>query len=198
MRIIKDIQRSYLLTAIVYIIIGVVLALWPSITTTTLCYLFSLVIAFLGIYHLISYLKAGYSLEEKNNGLIHGIFAISFSIFTILRPEMIMAMIPILIGFSILWNGIVKLQYALDAYHLKYHGWWRILFLALINISFGVVLLSGVLEQGSSFVMLLGLGAVYSGVTDLINIYWLSEKYQAIQQEKGKEEVEEGIISEKK
>lgn len=101
------------------------------------------------------------------------------------KQNIVLDMIPILLGLVIVVSGISKLQNAIIARRIGYDGAGLYMILALISIVFGFVImffLSGALAAKTLFV-LIGAGLVYSGGSDLYVTLFISKKYNKFMKE---------------
>lgn len=179
----KSMKKSFILTAIVYIVAGIVLVIWPETTTKTICYSLGLVIIGFGLVHMWHYMKESPASKENNYELVWALLAVAFGIFSILKWQKIVSIIPIILGFAIVFNGLIKLKRAIDLERMHNGSWWHILLLAIANIIFGGILLANPFEAASTLIRVIGIGLIYSGITDFLTLYWIAERSKQLQQD---------------
>ena len=117
--------------------------------------------------------------------MIAGLLFILGGILMLVRQNIVLDIIPILLGLVIVISGITKLQNAVIAKRIGYDGATLYMILALISIVFGFVImffLSGTLAAKTLFV-LIGAGLVYSGGSDLYVTLFISNKYNKFMKE---------------
>lgn len=179
----RKMTAGTVLCGIAYTVCGVLLMIWPETTGQTICYVGASIILAMGLLGVISYVRRlSYPVEEMRGDLATGLILIAVAIFIYIRQEMIVSLIPTLLGFVIIVDGIIKLQYALDLKRLQFEGWFFVLILAFFSIAFGIVLMGEPFEAVRTMMMVLGVGLVFSGITNLITTLFVRKK---VKQHKG-------------
>ena len=100
--------------------------------------------------------------------LISGVVLIVIGIAIIICTEIIQSIIPLILGFVVLFSGISKIQNALYLKKAGQSKWGIILFFALINIFFALALITRPTMFNDMLFVIIGISLVYSGISDLI------------------------------
>lgn len=166
MKLLKQLKWNLIITAIIFIALGVILIMWPDATMTTICYMLAALLLIVGAVSLINYLRKDISGIIYRYDLVVGLSAILGGILVIIKVDKLTDLIPVVLGFLVTISGILKMQNSVDMLRLG-HGTWNIAFImAILNISFGIVLLIDPFAK-QVLIMCIGIALVYSGITDL-------------------------------
>lgn len=172
----KSIVSGTVLTAIAYVIIGLILIIWPEISMLTLDYIAAAIVAAVGVYYVIKYLRSGISEGRLNSYLSTGIILLLLAVVMVVRSDILISLLPVLLGLAIVLDGVVKLQRSVDLARLKFEGWIFVLILAAISIAIGMVLLFNQTDAAKSMTIILGIGLLFCGITGIVVNAFVSSK----------------------
>lgn len=176
MKLLKQLKWNLILLAILFIALGVVLILWPGATMKTICYILAVSLIVIGVVFLANYLRKDIAGIIYRYDLVVGLSCILGGILVIVKVDQLTELIPAVLGFLVTISGILKMQNSVDMLRLG-HGTWYVAFaMAIVNIVFGVLLLMNPFGTMELLLMWLGIGFVYSGVTDLYVTISISHK----------------------
>lgn len=166
MRLLKQLKWNLILMALMFVVLGVILIIWPAATMRTICYVLAALLIAVGAGSLVSYLRKDISGIIYRYDLVVGLSCILGGILIIIKVDALTSLIPVVLGFLVTISGILKMQNSIDLMRLG-HGTWHVAFiLAIVNIVFGVILLMNPFAA-EMLIMCLGIALVYSGITDL-------------------------------
>ena len=160
--------RDYSLTALVFILLGVLFIIFPETSRKIICYIFGGFLCLVGIFRIIEYFKTPISLHQYSLGLVMGIIAIGFGIFVIARPDVIQKVLPTILGLSVLLDSLIKLQYAVDMIRIHDKSWRYSLIMSLITAVFGTLLLINPFRTMDTLLQFLGISMIVNGITDTV------------------------------
>jgi uncharacterized membrane protein HdeD (DUF308 family) len=172
----KTSKWNLILTACICMLVGAILIFFPEITAKALALTLAIFLFGIGAVRIISYFARDPESTLFQYDLVLGLIAILAGLFIVLRTEEIIALLPFLLGFAITISGFLKLQNAINLLRVKDRSWPFILILSLLNIALGIVLLANPFEAATTLIMLLGIGMIYSGLSDLITICFVSHR----------------------
>lgn len=184
----REFKSNSIITAILSVLYGLILIIWPDTSSSTLCYVVAAAITLVGIVFVVQYIRKDVMRDFYRKDLVAGLVAISIGLVAFLRVDIIKGFIPTVLGFIILFSGIVKMQNAFDMLRLKYPYWYVILILAVLNLGFGILLIVEPVWIVNIVFILIGCGLVYSGVSDLATIIFVSRTIRRLQKELEKEQ----------
>lgn len=173
MRTLKEMKWDNLLTALLYIIIGIVLLLFPETTARTLGYLVGGVAVLAGAVSMICYLLRDAHQNYFRNDFVYGLAGIALGCFIFYKVDLIISLIPFILGLLVVISGCSKLQDVIDMKRMGYGNWIFMLILAIANVVFGIVLMCNPFSTAVLLFRLIGAGLVFSGVSDgLVTLFF--------------------------
>lgn len=175
MKILKEMKRNAVITSAVYIIVGLILTFFPASIAVMLGYVFATVILIVGLSFLYRFIIKDVAYTFVGNELVIGTVLVLASIFVYAKADSVVSFIPVLLGIVVLVSGITKLQNAIGLQRMRYQGATAVLAFAVLNIFFGIVLVFNPFSAVTTLIMLIGLGLIFSGVTDLITTFWIAK-----------------------
>lgn len=176
MKVFKEMKWDALLTGALYVVLGLVSLVIPETMEKTIGYLIGSVLIVAGAVSMISYLLRDAHQNYYHNDFYHGLIAIGAGIFVLVKVEIIIEMIPFLLGVMVVISGCSKLQDVIDMKRTEYGNWIVMLVFAAVNLLVGILLIVCPIESAHLLFRLLGLGLIFSGITDcVITIYFASK-----------------------
>lgn len=176
---IKEIKWNFILSALLYLILGVVLTGWPDASARMLCYCIGGVVTAYGLFNIAAYFfRRG--LEGLHLELLGGILALAFGVFTLVRPTVIASILPFVLGLIIVVDGVINLKRALTMKSLAFSKWWVYLLLSLLTVALGAVAVLNPFDSLTLLLRLIGLVLIYEGLSDLWAIFRISSLSKAM------------------
>ena len=136
----KELKWNLILAAVLYMALGFVLLVMPATTARTICYLISGVAILTGLLNLVMYFARDVSRGYYRNDFVSGVILILLGIFVIYRVDLVIALVPFIIGLCIIISGFFKCQGALDIQRMGGSA-VGIFVLAAVNVVAGVAVL---------------------------------------------------------
>lgn len=166
--IMDDMKHNYFITALITIAVGAVLVIWPEFTGKVMCYVLGGAIILMGIVQTIIFLKG------ERIGLIPkftaamGIVLIILGVWVCLKPQIVLSIIPVVIGIMMLVHGIMDIIYSVDIKNAGAKKWWIALIVAIVTLVIGGFLVSQPFFAFELTMLFIGIGLLYDGISDLI------------------------------
>lgn len=176
MDIFKVFKKESIIAAVLYVIAGLVLIIFPETTAKTIGYVFAGVLIILGIKNIINYFKREIALTFYHNDLVIAAICIIAGITVAVKVEAVVSFIPFILGVFVTISGIIKLQNALNLRRMNNGGSLMVLIMAVINIIIGLMLTFNPFKFVASLIRIIGIGLFLSGVTDIITIIFIGNK----------------------
>ena len=167
----KDAKISKFATSIAYILIGVVLIMWPNKVEDVICSVLAACVVVVGLAKLIGYsvTKVESRISNDTNGFAIGISLVILGIFLWLKGTIIIAIIPFLLGLMITYKGLEGVQNVLNFKKFGYGVNKGVLIVSLVITAFGVLVMMNPFSTANFLFMMLGIGLLVSGLADLIS-----------------------------
>ena len=170
----KSMKISFILAAVLYVALGLVLLIWPGTSITLLCYAFGAVLLAYAAITIISFFVHDSALGTFRFELFLGIVAATLGILFLVQPAFIMSIVPVILGVYIAIDSLVNLKRAIELFRLEYPRWWVVLLLSLLGVGLGVVVLCRPFAVAETLFMLIGAVFVFTGASDLWTIFKVS------------------------
>lgn len=172
----KRMKVSSSLLSVLSILLGIILVAFPETTMITICYIFAGCLLLVGLYYVVAYFRKDLMEAYYQFDLVIGMVILVIGICIIWKVDAVISMIPMFMGIVIFANGIVKLQHSIDLKRANFSGWIYVLIFALLCIAISIVLLLEPKSMAAIFTRMVGIGFVFSGVTDLITMFFLTKQ----------------------
>lgn len=179
----KEFRRDMVVSTIIYIIIGVILIIWPDKTAKIVNYIIAAAMAAGGIANIFRYLKMDLVRGAKSFSLSIGIVMLAAAVFLFVEPTVVVSIFPVLLGIIIFVSGVIKFQNAVDVARTGYKKWGFIMLMALLCIAFGVAILINPFRSAKMLIRLIGISFVYSGLSDLLATFFLNGKIKEFEKD---------------
>ena len=181
--LLKRLKTNIVISAILCVVLGIVLVVWPDLSMQIVCIAIGAVLLIGGGVRLAVYFTNKDGSMYAQMSLITGIILAVVGIWILIKPDKVLAIIPIIVGIVIVLHGINDLQQAVSLYKDKYDKWWVALILGLLTIGFGVLLICRPFEALDTVVMLIGLFLIYDGLSDIWIVSRIYRTAKALKQE---------------
>ena len=170
----KNLTVSFVVLAILYVLLGLVLLLWPITVMDVLCYLTGGILLLYGVFAIVGFCRVEERRASSFLALFLGIVAAAVGAVLLLQPALFQSILTIILGIYILIDGLLNLKRALELRRMEHGGWTIYLVLSLITVVLGLVVIFHPMLAGATLVQLIGASLVYSGATDLWTLFQLS------------------------
>ena len=175
-KLLKQLKWDTLLMGALYILLGIVALVIPETMERLLGFLIGVVLIIAGAVSMISYLLRDAHQNYYHNDFLHGLLGILLGIVVLYKVEIIISLVPFLLGTLVLVSGLSKLQDVIDLKRLEYGNWIFMLVLAILNIVLGLVLIFNPMAVAELLFRLLGVGLIFSGITDCATTIYFAGK----------------------
>lgn len=156
-----------IITSVVFIALGMFLFFKPETTIATISYTLGIIILLLGAFSFAKYFQ-----RDKEVGidfsLIYGILSIIFGIIIILNPNALATIIPFVLGFWVIVNSIIKIQYSLDLKKYENNAWIPTLIIGLLTLVWGLILVFNPFAGALVITKVIGLFLIIYSILDIV------------------------------
>ena len=164
----KQLKWSIIVMAIAYIVLGVVLIMYPSQVQKLISYILAFALIAMGIVNLIQYTRLDTNQIVNSYDLVLGFSTMIGGILIIINVERFEQLVLIVMGFMILVSGVMKLQSSVNLMRLRSTSWQVPFAMVMICIVYGIIMLINPFGAGGFFFAMMGIGFILSGITDII------------------------------
>ena len=167
MNYIKSLKVNYSLSAVICVILGIVLLVWPGQSTQVVCMVLGIVLAGFGLIQIILYLATKEKTMISHSMMMLGVVLAVIGGWIVLKPETIIKAVPMIVGILIVIHGLHNAVQAIDLKKMQYDNWWVALLLSLLTVALGVVLICNPFTIVDTVVRIIGAFLVYDGLSDM-------------------------------
>jgi hypothetical protein len=164
----KSIKLNVTLSAVLSIVVGVLLILYPGRVITLIAQLIAVILIASGVVLLIPQL-----LEPIKNylSMLVAILIAVIGLWMFFQPAMMVSLIPIAIGVLLVVHGVQDISLAFEGKKNKATNWWGMLLMAIINIALGVLCVINAFGLVEFSMVLIGIMLVYDGLSDMLIVH---------------------------
>ena len=178
----KEAKWQNLIGNAIYIIMGIVLLVFPEASAKTFCYVIGIAAIVIGVFTILIYLFREVQKNYYRNDFVLGAMEILLGAVVLYKADLIVSLIPYILGILVVFSGILKLQTTIDVRRMRIGTELVFLILSLINIVWGIVLIldpfRAFMEDQVAAIRLLfifiGIGLLFSGISDTISTLYMS------------------------
>ena len=167
MNYIKSLKVHYSLSAVICVILGIVLLVWPGQSTQVVCMVLGIVLGGFGLIQIILYLATKEKTMVSHSMMMLGVVLAVIGGWIVLKPETIIKAVPMIVGILIVIHGFHNAVQAIDLKKMQYDNWWVALLLSLLTVALGVVLICNPFTIVDTVVRIIGAFLVYDGLSDM-------------------------------
>lgn len=170
--------KAVSVVSVIYIILGLILVLKPTIVGDTLCYLLALSVGAMGVIYILTYVATNASdrVVEGNNGMAAGIILLILAVFILVKKSLVISLVPFLFGLMITVKGVAGIQHAMNMKRFNVANYKGSLYAGVGIAIFGLVIMMFPFDTVKLFFVIIGLGLVISGVLDLLETFVLNRQ----------------------
>ena len=150
----KTIKFEIIIVSIALFVLGLLLVIFPTASQEIICKGIGVALCVWGVLRLINYFRIAGSEILGSYGLVQGVTLLAFGMFFVIKP-----------GFI-----AVKLQYAVDFYHLESDKWWIELIGAVVMVVIGIIALLNPFSTSSALIVFIGIALMIEGLWDFISL----------------------------
>jgi len=163
----KGLKANYTASAALCMVFGAVLLIWPGTTTRLVCMLLGGVLLSYGAIQVVICLINRERTVMSQGMLVFGIVVAVIGLWILLSPDMVIMMVPVIIGMVILIHGVHNVIQAVGLRKEGYDKWWLALLFGILTVAFGGILVYNPFEAVEMAVRMIGISLIYDGASDM-------------------------------
>ncbi len=179
---IKGLKVNYTASALMCVVAGLVLLIWPGTTTQIVCMLLGSVLLIYGLIQIVIYFLNKERTIISQGMLLLGIILTVIGLWILFSPEMIIMAVPVIVGILIIIHGVHNIVQALELHRDNYGNWWIALAFGILTVIFGGVLVRNPFGAVEMVVRMIGIFLIYDGVSDM----WILSRIFKVKKDKEK------------
>ena len=182
MKALKRAKWGYILYSFLLSLLGLALIIWPETSAETFCIIIGAISLIYGIVKVVEYFARGavtYAFFQFD--LAGGVFLTIIGVVLLLHPKYILLFLPVVIGFYMIIDGVMKVQTSIDAKRFGLRAWWLILTGALLCTALGMYLLFNPLEGGAVLMIVIGISMLFDGIQNIFSALYTAKMVKNMQ-----------------
>ena len=176
MKALKGATLQNVLMGLLFVLLGVFLVLNPKGVARTICFSIGSVVLLIGVANLVIYFVSDVKHNLPKNKFIIGVILVILGLFFIIGYRAIMEIMSRIMGVMIIFNGVMKLQSALDAMKMKAKGWAVLLLISVVTLLIGAAFLIFSFGSAKLVLRIVGLLLIAIGVSDLVSVLYIRKR----------------------
>ncbi len=165
--IFKKITWQTLIPPVFFVLLGLILAIWPQSSIKVVCTVAALIMAVVGIICLYCYFSGREDLFSGRINLVCGVLMIAIAVWIITRSNYFLSLIPILAGITVLVHGLVDLRQAILLRQIRQKNWLFTLVIALLAVCLAFIMLINPFETLVTIMRFIGIVLAAVGISDI-------------------------------
>ena len=136
-RALREFRWSFVVTALAFILLGLVLIIWPDASMNVLCYLVGTALVLYGGFNVLSFVfspERAFTFE-----LVIGVITAAIGIFALFSPSSIRDILSVILGLIVVIDSLIGIKRAFTLRELGLQSWWVLLLLSVIAAFLGVL-----------------------------------------------------------
>lgn len=163
-------KTGYIAVSLIYCILGLILVIHPDFSARLVGIVCGVCLIIFGAVKILGYCSKDLFRLAFQFDLAAGIMLIALGIIVMIKPDDIMNLLCVVLGISVLMEGLFKIQVAMDSKRFGIRRWWLIMAAAILSGVTGVLLVFRPDESMTFLLILLGLSLLCSGILNLITV----------------------------
>ena len=173
----SDALGDLTLLSVASLVLGALLLFFPAVSGRVICTLCALALVIYGGLHLVLYFLRKTPDDMFRHDFAKGLIALLLGVFLLLNPNVLLGILPVVLGLVLLVDSAIRLQKAFDLIRLGAVNWWIVLLLALATGIVGIIILVNPFRVASALLMFIGIGLLLNGFSDLWTIRSVRRKW---------------------
>ncbi len=178
--LLRKIRADFLVSSLLCVVLGIVFIVWSEATIKAIGTILAVIMIVIGAVYLCSFFL---NAATKGISAAIGVIILLLGVWVLIQPEIIVSLIPIVIGVLLVGHGIRGAKESLACRGYGVSSWKIGIVFALISMILGVICIVdafGVLELAT---VVIGIALIYNGVSNI----WIAFRTASAEQQYRKE-----------
>ena len=171
-RALREFRWSFVVTALAFFLLGLVLIIWPDASMNVLCYLVGTALVLYEAFNVLSFVfgpARAFTFE-----LVIGVITAATGTFALFSPSSIRDILSVILGLIVVIDSLIGIKRAFTLRELGLQSWWVLLLLSVIAAFLGVLFMIQKEIFGRALLMIVGAVLLYQGLSDLVSVIQIS------------------------
>ena len=163
----KEIRLHFTLTAVLELVLGVILMIWPLTVVELLAKIVGVTVIAVGLIELVAKI---FDEVARTAGILVGLILVVLGGWIVMHPSGVISIIPIMIGVGLVAHGIQNASLALAGKRSDVRGWGWMIGASIATVLLGVVCIVCAIEVVDIAVRVAGIFMVLDGLASIFMI----------------------------
>lgn len=173
-------EKGFLLSSVLSLGLGVVLAAFPGKAGSFICYIAGAFLLLLGAFLIIDFFAGRGGSRLSFASLAGGVLLAALGIFVLVRREIFLAAVPFFFGLFAVLAGLVDVRRALLLRKISFERWYLPLIFGGSAVVLGIVIMARPFRTAVLSIAFIGVALIFSGLTSLWDMWTLYRAEQLL------------------
>ena len=174
--ILQEQRRSSVIVALITMVLGAVLVVWPDRSVRLMCTLLGAALLICGLVYIL-----GWLVRRREGGisaftLIPGVVLSGLGIWLMTSSDSVIALVQYVFGAVVIFHGVLDVQSSVSLMRQGAARWW-------LDLALSALTLINPFGTFAALVTLIGLVLIYDGLSDLWIIHRLSRMVRDLERD---------------
>lgn len=160
----KRVRADFMLSSILCIALGIVFVAWPEKMADLIGTVLAIIMIVIGAVYLCSFF---FHVVTNRLSAAMGAIVLLLGVWVLVQPDIVLTLIPIVIGVVLLVHGLRGFRESLDAKKYGYNSWGIGAAFAIISIVLGVICVVNAFGVVKLAFWGIGAALIYNGISDI-------------------------------
>lgn len=170
----KKMMLPSIISSIVFLILGVIMFIYPELTLEIIAKVIGFTIIGIGIIGILQYIKNREQASFKFN-LIYVLTTIILGIVAVYRYKVISSILPVILGIWVCFDSFIKLRMAIGIKNMGIANYKYPLFMSIFSLVIGIFLVLNPFLTATFIVKLVAASIIIYSVIDIIQDYTIAK-----------------------
>ena len=171
MEYIRILKERFSLSSVATLLVGLLLLIYPDFTGKTICYVIGAFLISKGVLGIIARYNNKNLPKPVPFELLGGISTCFMGIFVIRRSEMLISIIPFVVGIFLLISSVSSLQKAFELKRMNYAKWNHGLFFTVVKLVLALIIVMNPFGTAMALTRFIGACLAWDGATGLVTVF---------------------------
>ena len=171
MEYIKILKERFSISSVATLAIGLLLVIFPDFAGKAVCYLIAAVLITRGLTSIIARYRNKNLPQPVVFELMGGLTTCFMGLFVALRSDVLISIIPFIVGMFLLLSSVSSLQKAFELKRMNYAKWNHGLIFTLIKLALAVIIVMNPFGTAMTLTRFIGGCLVWDGATGLVTVF---------------------------
>ncbi|MEA5059417.1 MAG: hypothetical protein EOM66_00575 [Clostridia bacterium] len=163
----KSFSTTFMITALIYFILGVAMVAWPETARLVICYAVGILLILYGLGRVLSQWNS-LGFLSLGNGYLMGLVYLLLGVLLLISADVVLAIFGTVLGLVIVADSIIKLQISYQLKGSNMGSSRRNAICALVTLTLGLLMLFSPFKAVNAMTIFIGISLLVDGIINFI------------------------------